>query len=78
MDTRLEAWHDGIIESAVSLTRAVALAALLSTALPLCAAEPAPRIYMTPKYGLLMQMPASYFHCPLPDGWIGADHGTTL
>ncbi len=64
------------------LRRRLAVAAVLSIPLPLSAAalpaEPAPRIYMTPNYGLLMKVPAGYFHCPLPDGWIGTDHGTNL
>ena len=39
---------------------------------------PAPRRYVTPNYGLTFSTPAGSSYCPLPEGWVGSDHGTTV
>ena len=48
-------------------------AALLGTP-----ADRAPRRYVTPNYGVRLALPAGLFYCPLPDGWVGTDHGPNL
>ena len=40
--------------------------------------KPAPAAYATPNYGLTFQVPPGLTYCPLPDNWVGSDHGTTL
>jgi len=39
---------------------------------------PAPKQYVTPNYGLTFSTPAGSSFCPLPEGWVGSDHGTML
>jgi hypothetical protein len=41
-------------------------------------AKPAPREYMSGMYGLTFAVPPGLTYCPLPEDWIGSDHGTTL
>jgi hypothetical protein len=38
----------------------------------------APPVYATHNYALTFHSPPSATYCPLPDGWVGSDHGTTL
>lgn len=45
---------------------------------PDLAPRSAPPAYATPNYGLTFQVPRGLSYCPLPDGWTGSDHGTTL
>ena len=56
------------------------IGALIVAALAMMAAAPPPRpppsVYMTPNHGLLMRVPPRLSYCPLPDGWMGTDHGT--
>src|SRR5215471_1260715 len=40
--------------------------------------EIAPRLYVTSNYGLRAQIPPNLRYCPLPEGWVGSDHGTVL
>src|SRR5687767_6170802 len=40
--------------------------------------QPAPRQYMTGMYGLTFAVPDGATYCPLPEDWIGSDHGTTI
>jgi hypothetical protein len=42
------------------------------------ASLPAPPIYVTNTHGLTFRPPAGASYCPLPDGWVGSDHGTVL
>lgn len=56
-----------------------------STAGPPPASRPhplAPRIapaqFATSQYGLTFRTPTSATYCPLPEDWIGSDHGTTV
>ena len=35
-------------------------------------------VYTTPNYNLTFQGPAGTTYCPLPSGWVGSDHGTTI
>ncbi len=39
---------------------------------------PAPAQYTTHNYGLTFATPAGSTYCPLPQGWMGSDHGTVL
>jgi hypothetical protein len=39
---------------------------------------PAPPVYVTENYFLTFRSPAGAAICPLPDDWVGSDHGTTL
>lgn len=41
-------------------------------------ALPAPSVYATPNYGLTFQVPPNSFYCPLPEDWVGSDHGTLI
>ncbi|WP_114950784.1 hypothetical protein [Sphingosinicella terrae] len=41
-------------------------------------ARPAPPTFVSVNYGLTFPSPPGVYHCPLPIGWIGSDHGTTL
>jgi len=45
---------------------------------PTIAPKPAPPIFVTSNYGLTFKAPPGSFYCPLPDGWVGSDHGTTV
>ena len=40
--------------------------------------RPAPPTYVSVIYGLTFPSPPGTTYCPLPDGWIGSDHGTIL
>jgi hypothetical protein len=40
--------------------------------------RPAPRLYVTGNHGVRVQVPDGLYYCPLPEGWVGSDHGTTL
>lgn len=40
--------------------------------------KPAPRIYRSSDKNLTFPSPAGSFYCPLPDDWIGSDHGTVV
>lgn len=37
-----------------------------------------PRQYVTHNYGLTFLSPAGSSYCPLPQNWVGSDHGTTV
>jgi len=39
---------------------------------------PPPSRYVTQNYGLTFNIPAAASYCPLPQGWVGSDHGTTI
>jgi len=58
------------------------LAAFLAAAgSPPASAEPprrAPARFATGQYGLTFRVPAGATYCPLPGGWSGSDHGTTI
>ncbi|HEY3797434.1 MAG TPA: hypothetical protein VGL58_03705 [Caulobacteraceae bacterium] len=38
----------------------------------------APSVYATHNYALTFRTPPKVTYCPLPDGWVGSDHGTVL
>jgi hypothetical protein len=40
--------------------------------------QPAPKLYVTNNYGLVAKIPNGLTYCPLPEGWVGSDHGTVL
>lgn len=40
--------------------------------------KPAPRLYVTQKFGLVMTVPPGLSFCPLPKGWSGYEEGTVL
>lgn len=40
--------------------------------------KPAPRIYVSRKFGLVMKVPAGLSICPLPRNWSGSEEGTVL
>jgi hypothetical protein len=40
--------------------------------------RPVPPVYATHNYVLTFRTPPGATHCPLPAGWIGSDHGTTV
>ena len=42
------------------------------------APKPAPRLYVTQKFGLVMTVPPGLSFCPLPKGWSGYEEGTVL
>jgi len=42
------------------------------------APKPAPRLYVTQKFGLVMKVPPGLSFCPLPRGWSGYEEGTVL
>jgi hypothetical protein len=45
---------------------------------PAIAPKPAPPVFVTSIYGLTFKTPPASFYCPLPDDWVGSDHGTTV
>jgi hypothetical protein len=42
------------------------------------APKPAPRLYVSHKFGLVMKVPPSLDFCPLPKRWAGEEEGTVL
>ena len=42
------------------------------------APKPAPRLYVTQKFGLVMKVPSGLSFCALPRGWSGYEEGTVL
>jgi hypothetical protein len=40
--------------------------------------KPAPRLYVTQKFGLVMNVPSGLSFCPLPRSWSGHEEGTVL
>ena len=42
------------------------------------APKPAPRLYVTQKFGLVMKVPQGLSFCPLPRRWFGDEEGTVL
>ncbi len=42
------------------------------------APKPAPRLYVTQKFGLAMKVPPGLTFCPLPRRWSGSEEGTVL
>lgn len=42
------------------------------------APKPAPRLYVTQKFGLVITVPPGLSFCPLPRGWSGYEEGTVL
>jgi hypothetical protein len=42
------------------------------------APRPAPRLYVTQKFGLAMNVPSGLTFCPLPKSWSGHEEGTVL
>jgi hypothetical protein len=42
------------------------------------APKPAPRLYVTQEFGLVMKVPPGLSFCPLPKGWSGYEEGTVL
>jgi hypothetical protein len=42
------------------------------------APKPAPRLYVTQKFGLVMSVPSGLSFCPLPKSWSGHEEGTVL
>lgn len=39
---------------------------------------PAPRVYRSADKNLTFPTPVASFYCPLPEGWVGSDHGTVV
>jgi len=62
------------------IARAVLFSLSLFAPAGLAAVPPrvAPPAYATANYGLTFRAPRGATYCPLPAGWIGSDHGTTL
>jgi hypothetical protein len=56
----------------------VVAAAVVGQSDPARSPRPAPKVYATSNYGLTFRSPPNLTYCPLPDGWVGSDHGTTL
>ncbi|MBI1685799.1 hypothetical protein [Caulobacter hibisci] len=59
----------------------LAAAALLTGASPAPApqpAQPAPAVFVSGVHGLTFRSPPGAGYCPLPDDWVGSDHGTDL
>jgi hypothetical protein len=57
----------------------LSIAVAATTLTTSCAApEQAPKVYVTENYALTFQVPPSLTYCPVPDNWVGADHGTVL
>ena len=54
------------------------LAALAMAAAMIPPPALAPSVYVTSNYALTFRSPPGAFYCPLPDDWVGSDHGTTL
>jgi hypothetical protein len=42
------------------------------------APKPAPKLYVSQKFGLVMQVPSGLSFCPLPKDWSGNEDGTVL
>ncbi len=40
--------------------------------------RPAPPIYVSGNYALTFRSPAHVAYCPLPDDWVGSDHGAVI
>ena len=40
--------------------------------------KPAPALYVSQKFGLVMKVPSGLSYCPLPRGWSGDEEGTVL
>jgi hypothetical protein len=55
----------------------LAILAALQTASTI-APKPAPPVFVTSNYGLTFKTPPGSFYCPLPDDWVGSDHGTVV
>jgi hypothetical protein len=72
----------GVMKLVPSLTIAAVLGLAASRIVlsetPVSVALPAPGVYATPNYGLTFQVPPNSFYCPLPEGWVGSDHGTLI
>lgn len=45
---------------------------------PSVAPKSAPPVFVTSIYGLTFKTPPDAFYCPLPDDWVGSDHGMTV
>lgn len=58
--------------------RAAALLMLLGAAPAAPAPRATPPLFATVNYGLTFRSPPASYYCPLPDGWRGSDHGTTI
>jgi hypothetical protein len=56
------------------------LAAALSSAHAATATKPrpTPHLYVTGNHGVRIEVPGGLYYCPLPDSWVGADHGSNL
>jgi hypothetical protein len=57
---------------------ALALFALAEVATATLAPRPAPPLYVTHNEGLAIRIPRGLTYCPLPDDWVGTDHGVAL
>ena len=44
----------------------------------LAAAVVVPPVYVTEIYGFTFEAPRGAYYCPLPEDWIGSDHGTIV
>ncbi len=55
----------------------LAILAALQNA-PTIAPKAAPPVFVTSIYGLTFKTPLGSFYCPLPDDWVGSDHGTVV
>jgi hypothetical protein len=53
------------------------LALLLAAALA-TSPKPAPPVFATGIYALTFRTPPGSTYCPLPEDWVGSDHGTTV
>jgi hypothetical protein len=59
---------------------ALALAAMLTSqaARQTVRPKPDPPVYVTPNCALTFRASPKLTYCPMPKGWVGSDHGTTL
>jgi hypothetical protein len=61
------------------LLAALAMAAAVAPAEPVSyPPRPVPALYVTSNYNLTFRPPKGAWYCPLPDNWVGSDHGTLL
>ncbi len=53
-------------------------AAITPAAFAATSPRPAPRLFITGNHGVRFTVPGGLYYCPIPDGWVGSDHGTVL
>jgi hypothetical protein len=60
------------------LVAALILPSVMVAQTKLLPPQPAPELYVTDNYGLMLKVPRGLSYCRLPEGWSGSDHGTVL